>query len=151
MIQPANGFQRAPFAKGDDWCAASLGFDGGDSEIFLRHEDKGFRALHIILQNLCFLKTKEGHIRPRQGLDLLKIGAIPDHDQFFGGDQRGQPGHPAGRHIDPRHPPDQGAGGEFWRGGLAHGPRRRPMRWRSQGAVRSAVARLRLSCGPGKP
>ena len=76
-----DGFEGAAFAVGDDGCAAGLGLDGGDAEVFFSGEYEGFGVLHFVPEHLKGLVAHHRDVGARDGFGLLKVGAVADDDE----------------------------------------------------------------------
>lgn len=77
-----DGFEGAASAVGDDGCAAGLGFDWGDAEVFFGGEDEGFGVLHLILEDFEGLVAHHRDVGFGDGLGLLEVGAVADDDEL---------------------------------------------------------------------
>lgn len=78
-----DGLEGAASAVGDDGCAAGLGFDWGDAEIFFGGEDEGFGVLHLVLEDFEGLVAHHRDVGLGDGLGLLEVGAVADDDELL--------------------------------------------------------------------
>lgn len=76
-----DGFEGAAFAVGDDGCAAGLGLDGGDAEVFFSGEYEGLGVLHFVPEHLEGLVAHHRDVGAREGFGLLEVGAVADDDE----------------------------------------------------------------------
>ena len=77
-----DGLEGATSAVGDDWCAAGLGLDGGDAEVFFGGEYEGFGMLHFVSEHLKGLVAHHRDVGLGDGLGLLEVGAVADDDEL---------------------------------------------------------------------